>query len=89
MEECEFWGLCIGKAGESFKWGLMGYPSRKMEASFAENDVNCADLTQEFSEKNIIVCSRACFFVKDVTVFGYCPKSLPEHKMTRFRLTAL
>ena len=42
-------GLWIVKAVESFKWGLMGYLSSKMEDSVAENYFNCADLVQEVS----------------------------------------
>jgi hypothetical protein len=45
------WGLWIWKAGECFKWDLMGYPSRNMEAFVTERerDLNCADLAQEVS----------------------------------------
>jgi len=36
-------GLWIWKAVERFKWGLMGYLSRKVESH-----LNCAGLAQEF-----------------------------------------
>jgi hypothetical protein len=46
-------GLCIWKAMECFKWGLMGHPSRNMEDFVAGSDLNCIDLAQEISkEKN-------------------------------------
>jgi hypothetical protein len=38
---------------ESFKWDLMGYPSRNMEDFVAENELNYSDVAHEFSvEKN-------------------------------------
>jgi hypothetical protein len=43
----QIWVLWIWKAGECFKWGLMGYPRRNMEDIVAKSDLNCADLAQE------------------------------------------
>ena len=43
--------LWIWKSVECFKWSLMSQPSRNMEDSVVESDVNCADLTQEASEE--------------------------------------
>jgi hypothetical protein len=45
--------LGLWKAVESFKWGLMGYPSRYMEEFVAESDLKGTDPAQEVSvEKN-------------------------------------
>jgi hypothetical protein len=47
------WGLWIWKAVECFKWGLVGHPSRTMEGSGAEGDLNCGSLAVEISaQKN-------------------------------------
>jgi hypothetical protein len=46
---CGHW---ICKAAKSFKWGLMGYPTRKMEDFVAESQLNCVDLAQEVSVEN-------------------------------------
>ena len=38
---------------ESFKWGLVGNPSRNIKDFVTESNLNCADLAQEVSvEKN-------------------------------------
>jgi hypothetical protein len=46
------WGLWIWKAGESFKWGLMGYLSRNTDDFITESDLNSEDLIQEVSVEN-------------------------------------
>ena len=43
-------GFWIRKAVECFKCCLMGHPSRNMEDSGAEGDLNCEGLAQEVSE---------------------------------------
>lgn len=51
-------GLWIRKAVEHFKWDLMDQPSRKMEGSGAEGDLNCWGLAQEVSEENFNMWPR-------------------------------
>ena len=41
-----------------FNWGLVGYSSRNMEDFVTENDLNCANLTQEVSVKNFNMWTR-------------------------------
>ena len=53
------WGLM--KAVECFKWGLIGHPSRDMEDIASEGDLNCANVTQEFSVENFSIWSKDCF----------------------------
>ena len=77
---------------ECFKWGLMGHPSRSMEDSGAEGDLNYGGLAQEISEKNFSTLPRdhSCdILVKFGAAFCPCLKSLPEVKMKRFRLILL
>jgi hypothetical protein len=73
-------GLWIRKTVECFKCYLMGHPSRNMEDSGAEGDLNCGGLAQEVSEeKNFSLLPRnsSCdISVKNVTAFCPCPKSL-------------
>jgi hypothetical protein len=38
-----------------FMWDLMSHPSRNMEDFVAVNDLNCANLAQEVSEKNFSI----------------------------------
>ena len=57
------WGLCILKALERFKWGLMSFSGRNMEDFVAENDLNCAELAQEVSVENFNMWPRDCFVV--------------------------
>jgi hypothetical protein len=48
------WGL--QKTVESFKWGLMGHPSRNIEDIGAKGDLNYTNMAQEFSvEKNFSI----------------------------------
>ena len=75
---------------ESFKWGLMGYPSRNMEDFVTESDLNCVDQAQEVSVENFSV-ARDYFcgiLVKNVATC-LCVKSLPPAKAKRLRLIAL
>jgi hypothetical protein len=84
--------LCIWKAVECFKWGLMGYTSRNTEDFVAESNLNCVDLAQEGSVKNFNMGPRDCFvvfLVMNLATFCHCLKSLPEAKVKRFRLIAL
>ena len=80
-------GLCIWKAVECFKWGLMGHPSRNMEDFVAGSNLNCVDLAQEVSkEKNFRMWHKDCFcgiLVKNVATFCPCLKSLPEARVKR------
>ena len=65
-------GLWIWKAGECFKWGLMGYPSRNKEDFVAGSNLNCDDLAQEISKKNFRMWHKDCFcgiLVKNVATF--------------------
>jgi hypothetical protein len=56
FERMWIWGLCIWKAMECFKWGLMDHPSRNMEDLVAGSHLNCVDLAQEISkEKNFSI----------------------------------
>ena len=49
---------------QCFKWGLMDHPSRNMEDTGVEGDLNCRGLTQEVSEKkNISIWPRDCFVI--------------------------
>ena len=61
---------------ECFKWDLMGHPSRNMEVIGVEGDLNFGDLSYDVLGKK-------------VAPFCFCPKSLPEAKVKRFRLIAL
>jgi hypothetical protein len=61
---------------ECFKWDLMGHPSRNMEVIGVEGDLNFGDLSYDVLGKK-------------VAPFCFCPKSLPEAKVNRFRLIAL
>ena len=66
---------------ESFKWGLMGYPSRNMEDFVTESDLNCMDLAEEVSLENFNMRPKNCFcgvLVKNVATFCLCLKSLPR-----------
>jgi hypothetical protein len=55
-------GLWIWKAVKSFKWGLMGHPSRNMEDFVDGSDLTCVDLAQEISkEKNFRMWHKDCF----------------------------
>lgn len=68
-------GVQIRKAVESFKWGLMGHPSRSLKDSGAEDDLNCGDLDLEVSEENICMWPRECSCVilaKDMATFSPC-----------------
>jgi hypothetical protein len=82
-------GLCIWKAVECFKWGLMGHPSRNME----DFNLNCVDLAQEISkEKNFSMWHKDCFcgiLVRNVATFYPCLKSLLEAKVKLLGLIAL
>ena len=54
--------LWVGKTAECFKHCLMGHPSRNMEDSGAENDLNCGGMAQEASEeKNFSMLPRDLF----------------------------
>ena len=53
-----FWGLLFRKAEECFKYCLMGLPSKNMEDSGAEDDLNCGRWAQEVSEKNFSMLPR-------------------------------
>lgn len=67
-----------------FNWGLVGYSSRNMEDFVTENDLNCANLTQEVSVKNFNMWTRDWYgyiLVKNVTNFYPCVKSLHESKL--------
>lgn len=44
-------GIWIRKAVEYFNWGLMSNPSRNMEDSDGEGDLNSENLAQEISEE--------------------------------------
>ena len=59
---------------ESFKWGLLGHPSRIMENFVADCNLNCADLTQEsLVEQNFRMWPRDSFciiLVKNVAAFA-------------------
>lgn len=44
-------GIWIRKAVEYFKWGLTSNPSRNMEDSDGEGDLNSENLAQEVSEE--------------------------------------
>ena len=70
FERMWIWGLCIWKAMECFKWGLMGHPSRNME----DFNLNCVDLAQEISkEKNFRMWHKDWFcgiLVKNVATFA-------------------
>ena len=62
---------------EYFKWGLMGYPTRKMDDFVAESDLNCLETAQE---------GFCGILVKNVSAFCPCLKSLPEAKVKIFIL---
>jgi hypothetical protein len=56
-------GLWIWKAVESFKWVLMGSPSRNMKDFVAEIDLNCVVLAQYgLVEMNFSMHPRVFFF---------------------------
>jgi hypothetical protein len=86
-------GLCIWKAMECFKWGLMGHPRGNMKDFIAGSNLNGVDLDQDISkEKNFRMWYKDCFYgilVKNVGTFCPCLKSLPEAKVKRLRLIAL
>ena len=68
---------------ESFKWSLMGYPSRNMKIFVAKTDVNYADLTQKVLVENFCIWYRDCLcdnLVKN-NGFCHCLNSLPEDKV--------
>ena len=44
------WGVWIKKAVECFKWGLVGHPSRNIEDTGAEGELNSGGLAQEVSK---------------------------------------
>jgi hypothetical protein len=70
----------------------MGYPSRNMENSVTESDLNCADLAQEVSVENFNKWPRDCFcstLLKNLATFCTCLKSLPEANVKRLRLITL
>jgi hypothetical protein len=86
-------GLQVWKAVESFKWGLMGYPSRNMKDFVTEIDLNCVVPAQDgLVEKNFSRQSRAFFcgiLVKNVAALCSCLKNLPEAKVKIFILIIL
>jgi hypothetical protein len=53
-------GTWIWKAVESFKLGLVGYPSRNMEDFVTVNDLKFLDLAQEVRVENFSMWSRDC-----------------------------
>jgi hypothetical protein len=72
MWTLEFW---TRKAGEQFKWGLMGHCSRKMEDCGAEGNVDTGGLAPDvLKESNINLWPRDCpcdILAKNVVAF--CP----------------
>ena len=58
----------------------MGHPSRNMEVSGVEGNLNCVGLmAQEVSMENICMCPRDCFcdsLVKNRAVFCHCSESI-------------
>lgn len=73
--------------------GLIGHPSRNMEDTGVEHDLNCADQAQEVSgEMNFSMRPIDCscdILVKNVAAFCPCPKNLPEAKLKSFGLVTL
>jgi hypothetical protein len=59
-------------------WGLMGHPSRNIEDSGAEGDLNCRNLAQEIlGEKHISMWPSEHYcdiLAKNVAAFSLCPK---------------
>lgn len=79
----------------SFKWGLMGFPSQSMKGSL-ENDLNYMCPAKEVSEeKNISEWPRdhSCDIFRAQwgagTAFCPCLKNLPKTKLERFGLMSL
>jgi len=70
------WGLWIRRIVKYFKHGLMDNPSRNIEDSGAEGDLNCGGLTQEDSQEKIV--NMECrgyswvISVKNVAAFFPC-----------------
>ena len=64
-----------------------------MKDSGAANDLNCRDLTQDLSEKNVSLWPRdsSCdILMKNGTSFSSCPKkNMPEAKLKSYGLVAL
>jgi hypothetical protein len=64
----------------------MGYSSRNIKDLVIESDLNCADLAQEVSVKNLKLWPRDTYFclleilMKNVADFCSCMKSLAEVK---------
>jgi hypothetical protein len=67
-------GLWIWNAVESFKWCVIGHPSRNMEDFIVGSNLNCVDLAQKISkEKNFRMCHKDCFcgtMLKNFAIFA-------------------
>jgi hypothetical protein len=55
--------LWIRKTVECFQWGLMDHPSRNMEDSVAEGELNCGVQFKSIQRRRILVCCLEIIFV--------------------------
>jgi hypothetical protein len=78
---------------ESNKMLSMDHPSRNMEDSGDEGNLNCGGLDQEVSEErnfSMLPGDDSYYvLVKKVTTFRLFHWSLPEGKVKRFKMVAL